>query len=94
MGYCAGGLALATMPFTPQTDLWDMPSGYALQNKETFDWPEPVAYYDFILSLEERRPKGFNSFDRILLVACKAEECIDIVHSDPEYLTSIAQITV
>ena len=93
MGFCTGGLTLATMMFTPQTHLWDLPSGHLLQDKDSSIWPTPITYYDFVISLEERRPSGFNSLERTLLVACKAEDCIDIVHSDPDYLASMAQIT-
>lgn len=89
LGYgCPDAGILASKMFTTQTELWDLSPGHALPENDLFEPPPVVSYYDFVLMWEQRRLKGLDPLERILLVACKGEQCTDILNGEPRFLPS------
>lgn len=82
LGFCSNVASLAPSLFTARAPQWDNPVGDTLKCVEQSQSPPVVSYYDFVLMSDKRRPVQAEAFERLLLVACKGEECIDTLEPD------------
>ena len=76
-GVCPATASLAPLVFAAQAMMWDSPSEDSLE--EADQSPSVVSYSDFTLMWERNRPIQIKAFERLLLVACKGEERIEIL---------------
>ena len=90
LGYSTGAARMAPMTFTAQAAQWDLPLEDSLQNSSSPPLPLVSSYYDFILKWERGQIGYMETFERVLLVACKGEESSKVVESDLHYSTGIA----
>lgn len=79
LGFCTNHATLAPLLFTARAPQWDSPVGTTLRLVEQAPLPPVVSYYDFVLTSDKRRPAQAEAFERLLLVACKGEECVEIL---------------
>lgn len=82
LGFCANSESLANLLFTAQSPQWDSPMRNTWQLVEQPPSLPVVSYYDFVLMSDKRRLVPAEAFERLLLVACKGEECNDILEAD------------
>ena len=82
LGFCTNVASLATLLFTARAPQWDNPVGDTLQLAEKPPSPLVVSHYDFMLMSDKRRPVQAEAFERLLLVAWKGKECVDIMEPD------------
>ena len=82
LGFCNNVVSLTPLLFTARASQWDNPVGNTLKCVDQSQSPPVVSYYDFVLMSDKRRPVQAEAFERLLLVACKGEECIDILEPD------------
>ena len=85
LGFCNNVASMAPLLFTAQAPQWDSPVRNKAQLVEQFSSPPVVSYHDFVLLSDKRRPVPAEAFERLLLFACKGEECTDIL--EPEILS-------
>ena len=82
LGFCNNAESLAPLLFTAQAPQWDSPVRGTLQLVEQSPSPPVASYHDFVLMSDRMRPVQAEAFERLLLVACKGEEYIDILEPD------------
>ena len=82
LDFCNNGESLAPLLFTAQGPQWDSPVRGTLQLVEQSPSPPVVSYYDFVAMSDKTRPVQAEAFERLLQVACKGGEYIDILEPD------------
>lgn len=88
-GFCIGSSKMAPMVFTPSAAMWDMSFSNSLQDVSSSTLPPVSSYYDFIIKWERGYREQIEPFERTLLIACKGEECAEVMYSDPQYVNRI-----
>ena len=88
-GFCTAAAEMAPRMFTPQAAFWDLPLSNSLQNLGSFILPPVSSYYDFVRKSEKEDPTYAEPFERLLLIACKGEDCSEVMYSDPQHIASI-----
>ena len=82
LGFCQHTASLAPLLFTARAPQWDSPVDNTPQLIEQSPSSPLLSYYDFVMMSDKRRPIHTEAFERFLLVACKGEECVDILETE------------
>ena len=79
LGFCKNTASMAPLLFTARAPQWDSAVENTLQLVGQSSSLPLVSYYDFVAMSDKRRPVQAEAFERLLLVACKGEESVDIL---------------